>query len=176
MIAKSLVIVALGVFALGGCSGEEHSDLRQFVKDSDKLPGGRIPPLPEVRPYEPFAYNAYDLTDPFKPRKIEPPKSAAKGGLQPDFNRPKEALEAFPLENLKMVGTLQQKGQYFALVQAPDKGLFRVTSGNHLGQNFGRITGITETDIKLKEIVQDSSGNWEEKDQELQLQEQEAKK
>lgn len=176
MNAKSLIIIALSALALSACGGEEHSDLRQFVKDSDKLPGGRIPPLPEVKPYEPFAYNAYDLTDPFKPRKIEPPKSTAKGGLQPDFNRPREALEAFPLENLKMVGTLQQKGKVFALVQAPDKGLYRVASGNYLGQNFGRIMGITETDIKLKEIVQDSGGNWEEKDQALQLQEQEAKK
>lgn len=176
MNVRALIIIAIGSLALSACGGEEHSDLREFVKESDKLPGGRIPPLPEVKPYEAFAYNAYDLTDPFKPRKIEPPKSTAKGGLQPDFNRPREALEAFPLENLKMVGTLQQKGNYFALVQAPDKGLYRVTSGNYLGQNFGRIMGISETDIKLKEIVQDSGGNWEEKDQALLLQEQEARK
>ena len=176
MNVKSSIFIASCVLALGACSGEEHSDLRAFVKESDKMPGGRIPPLPEVKPYEPFAYNAYDLTDPFKPRKIEPPKTAAKGGIQPDFNRQREALESFPLENLAMVGTLQQKGQYFALVRAPDKGLYRVSSGNYLGQNFGRIVGITETDIKLKEIVQDSGGNWEEKDQALMLQEQETKK
>ncbi len=176
MNAKSAIFIASCVLALGACSGEEHSDLREFVKESDKMPGGRIPPLPDVKPYEPFAYNAYDLTDPFKPRKIEPPKTAAKGGIQPDFNRQREALEAFPLENLSMVGTLQQKGKVFALVKAPDKGLYRVSSGNYLGQNFGRIVGITETDIKLKEIVQDSGGNWEEKDQSLMLQEQENKK
>lgn len=176
MSAKSVIFIASCALLLGGCGGEEHSDLREFVKESDKLPGGRIPPLPEVKPYEPFAYNAYDLTDPFKPRKIEPPKSTAKGGIQPDFNRQKEALEAFPLENLTMVGTLQQKGSIFALIRAPDKGLYRVASGNYLGQNFGRIVGISETDIKLKEIVQDSGGNWEEKDQALQLQEQEGKK
>lgn len=176
MNAKSALFIASCALLLGGCSGEEHSDLREFVKESDKMPGGRIPPLPEVKPYEPFAYNAYDLTDPFKPRKIEPPKTTAKGGIQPDFNRQREALEAFPLENLAMVGTLQQKGQVFALVRAPDKGLYRVSSGNYLGQNFGRIVGITETDIKLKEIVQDSGGNWEEKDQALMLQEQETKK
>lgn len=176
MNAKSAIFTAFCVLALAACSGEEHSDLRAFVKESDKMPGGRIPPLPEVKPYEPFAYNAYDLTDPFKPRKIEPPKTASKGGIQPDFNRQREALEAFPLENLSMVGTLQQKDKVFALVKAPDKGLYRVTSGNYLGQNFGRIVGITETDIKLKEIVQDSSGNWEEKDQSLLLQEQETKK
>jgi len=176
MNTKSLVILVACTFALVGCDREEHSDLRQFVKESDKLPGGRIPPLPEVKPYEPFAYNAYDLTDPFKPRKIEPPKSTAKGGLQPDFNRQREALEAFALENLKMVGTLQQKGQVFALVKAPDSALYRVQSGNYMGQNFGRIVGISETDIKLKEIVQDSGGNWEEKEQALLLQEQEGKK
>lgn len=176
MNVKSAIFIASCTLVLGACSGEEHSDLREFVKESDKMPGGRIPPLPEVKPYEPFAYNAYDLTDPFKPRKIEPPKTAAKGGIQPDFNRQREALESFPLENLAMVGTLQQKGQFFALVRAPDKGLYRVSSGNYLGQNFGRIVGITETDIKLKEIVQDSGGNWEEKDQALMLQEQETKK
>jgi type IV pilus assembly protein PilP len=175
MNVKSALFIASCALLLGACSGEEHSDLRDFVKESDKMPGGRIPPLPEVKPYEPFAYNAYDLTDPFKPRKIEPPKTAAKGGIQPDFNRQREALEAFPLENLAMVGTLQQKGQVFALIRAPDKGLYRVSSGNYLGQNFGRIVGITETDIKLKEIVQDSGGNWEEKDQALMLQEQENK-
>lgn len=173
---RALVALAVCALALSACGGEEHSDLRQFVKESDKLPGGRIPPLPEVKPYEPFAYNAYDLTDPFKPRKIEPPKSTAKGGLQPDFNRPREALESFALENLRMVGTLQQKGQVYALVKAPDSSLYRVQSGNYMGQNFGRIVGISESDIKLKEIVQDSGGNWEEKEQALQLQEQEGKK
>lgn len=176
MNVHKLILIGSCTLVLAACGGEEHSDLRQFVKESDKIPVGRIPPLPEVKPYEPFAYNAYDLTDPFKPRKIEPPKTAAKGGLQPDFNRPREALEAFALENLKMVGTLQQKQQVFALVKAPDSSLYRVTSGNYLGQNFGRIVGISETDIKLKEIVQDSGGNWEEKDQALLLQEQEARK
>jgi type IV pilus assembly protein PilP len=176
MTRKPLVIL-LSCLSLAACSGEQHSDLRQFVKESDNLPRGRIPPLPEVKPYEPFVYNAFDLTDPFKPRKIEPPKSTAAGGLQPDFNRRREPLEAYPLENLKMVGTLQQKKEVFALVKAPDNNLFRVKTGNYLGQNFGRIVGITESGIKLKEIVQDSGGNWEEKEQTLLLQdEQEAKK
>lgn len=176
MKAKLIIFIASCVLLLGGCSSEEHSDLKAFVKESDKLPGGRIPPLPEVKPYEPFAYNAYDLTDPFKARKIEPPKTSARGGVQSDLNRQREALEAYPLENLTMVGTLQQKKQVYALIKAPDKGLYRVASGNYLGQNFGRIVSISETDIKLKEIVQDSGGNWEEKNQELLLQEQEVKK
>lgn len=174
---RRTLFTLLGCLALTACGGEQHSDLRQFVKDSDNLPRGSIPPLPEVKPYEPFSYNALDLTDPFKPRKIEPPRTATAGGIQPDFNRRREPLEAYPLENLKMVGTLQQKKDIYALVKTPDNNLFRVKPGNYLGQNFGRITGISESNIKLKEIIQDSSGSWEEKDQALMLQdEQEAKK
>lgn len=172
---KSAVTIVLAC-TLAACSGEEHSDLKQFVKDSENLPRGRIPPVPEAKPYEPFTYEAFDLTDPFKPRKIEPPKNAG-GGVRPDFNRRREPLEAYSLENLKMVGTLQQKKQVFALVKTPDNNLFRVKPGNYIGQNFGRITSISDTNIKLREIVQDSSGNWEEKDQVLQLQDEpEAKK
>lgn len=156
---------------LSACGSEKHADLRQFVKDSDNMPRGRIPPLPEVQPYVPVDYAAFDLTDPFKPRKIEPPKgTTVAGGVQPDVNRRREPLEAYPLEALKMVGILKQKG-YFALVKTPDNNLFQVKSGNYLGQNFGRITEISDASIKLREIVQGSSGNWEEKDQTLLLQE-----
>ena len=173
------IAIALSCFALAACSGEQHSDLRQFVKDSDNLPRGRIPPLPEARPYEAFNYEAFDLTDPFKPRKIEPPKpTRIAGGIQPpDPNRRKEPLEAYPLENLKMVGTLQQKKDIFALVKTPDNNLFRVKSGNFIGQSFGRITDISESTIKLKELVQDSGGDWKEEERTLLLQdEQEARK
>src|SRR3954462_15818174 len=156
---------------LASCGGEQYSDLRQFVKESDKLPHGRIPPLPDVKPYEAFTYSAFDLLDPFKPRKIEPPKGSGSGSLAPDFNRRRDPLEAYPLESLRMVGTLEQSKQMFALVRAPDNTLFRVRSGNYVGQNFGRIVGIAEASVKLKEIVQDSGGNWEEKDQALLLQE-----
>lgn len=156
---------------LSACGSEKHADLRQFVKDSDNMPRGRIPPLPEVQPYVPVEYAAFDLTDPFKPRKIEPPKgTTVAGGVQPDVNRRREPLEAYPLEALKMVGILKQKG-YFALVKTPDNNLFQVKSGNYLGQNFGRITEISDASIKLREIVQYSNGNWEEKDQTLLLQE-----
>lgn len=166
--AAALLTAAL---AFSGCSDEPHGDLRQFVKESENLPHGRIPPLPEVKPYEPFTYSAFDLTDPFRPRKIEAPKGSAGGGAAPDLNRRREPLEAYPLEALRMVGTLEQKKEMYALVRAPDNTLFRVRSGNYLGQNFGRIVGISESAVKLKEIVQDSGGNWEEKEQVLLLQE-----
>jgi len=167
---RTNTIILLGCLTVAGCGDRHLDDVKKFVKESDKLPGGRIPPLPEVKPYEAFSYDAYDLVDPFKPRKIAPPKAVAgAGGIQPDFNRRKEPLEAYPLENLKMVGTLQQEKVMHALVKTPDNNLFRVKAGNYLGQNFGRITGINDTTIALKEIVQDSNGSWEEKDQALQL-------
>ncbi|MEK7834774.1 MAG: pilus assembly protein PilP [Pseudomonadota bacterium] len=164
-----VVIAILACLGLGSCGGEQHSDLRQFVKDSDNLPHSPIPPLPDVKPYEPFAYDAYDLVDPFKPRKIEPPKKAAGGGLQPDLSRRREPLEAYPIENLRMVGTLQQGKTNYALVKSPDNNLFRVKPGNYLGQNFGLITAISESTIKLKEIVQDNTGDWAERESTLML-------
>lgn len=174
MTRRALIIAFASM--LTACGGEQHSDLKQFVKDSENLPRGRIQAVPEAKPYEPFTYEAFNLTDPFKPRKIEPPKNGG-GGVRPDFNRRREPLEAYPLENLKMVGTLQQKKDVFALVKTPDSNLFRVKPGNYIGQNFGRIVTISDTNIKLREIVQDSAGNWEEKDQMLQLQDEpEAKK
>jgi type IV pilus assembly protein PilP len=171
---RKVLAPALSIcFALAACGSEPHTDLQQFVKDSDNLPRGRVPPPPEVKPYEPFTYNAYDLLDPFVPRKIEPPKpSKIAGGIQPpDPNRRKEPLEAYPLENLKMVGTLSQKKEIFGLVKTPDNTLFRVRTGNYIGQNFGRITEISESAIKLKELVQDSSGEWREEERTLLLQE-----
>lgn len=160
---RRILIPMLICLGLASCGGESNSDLRQFVKESENLPRGRIPPLPDVKPYEPFTYDAYNLVDPFKPRKIEPPKTLAGGGIQPDLVRRKEPLEAYPLENLRMVGTLQQNKATYALVKSPDNNLFRVKSGNYLGQNFGLITEISESTIKLKEIVQDSGGDWTER-------------
>jgi type IV pilus assembly protein PilP len=159
---------------LTACGGERYEDLKQFVKDSDSLPRGRIEPLPEVKPYEPVAYNAFELSDPFRPRKVEQAKGG--GGLTPDLNRRKEALEAYPLDNLRMVGTLEQGRGIFALVRTPDNTLYRVKQGNYIGQNFGFITQITDSSVTLKEIVQDGTGDWSERVSTLQLLEEDQKK
>lgn len=164
----TLIILTL---ILSACSSDQNEDLKQFVKDSGNGLRGKVEPLPEIRPYEPFTYNAFDLQDPFKPRKLLPSKGT--GGLQPDLNRPKEALEAYPLENLKMVGTLQKNQTIFAIIKTPDNNLYRVKAGNYIGQNFGVISKVTESDVSLKEIVQDSAGDWTERASTLQLQEQE---
>jgi type IV pilus assembly protein PilP len=171
---KRLVLpIALAILA-GGCSSEPD-ELKKFVRDSDKNLPRRIEPLPAVKPFEPFAYEGFDLPDPFKPRKLAAPKEGgAPGSVSPDLNRRKEPLEAFPLEQLKMVGTLQQGAETYALVRA-DKTLYRVKRGNYMGQNFGLITDVSDSEIKLKEIVQDSGGDWAERQSVLPLLEESAK-
>ena len=161
---RLLVPIALAVLA--SCSSE-IDELKSFVRDSEKGLPRRIDPLPPVKPFEPFAYEGFDLPDPFKPRKLTAPKEGG-GGLAPDLNRRKEPLEAFPLEQLKMVGTLSQGKDTYAIVRA-DKTLYRVKKGNYMGQNFGLITDVTESEIKLKEIVQDSAGDWAERQSVLPL-------
>jgi type IV pilus assembly protein PilP len=161
------LLLPIAIAVLAGCSSE-IDDLKAFVRDSDKNLPRRIDPLPAVKPFEPFAYEGFDLPDPFKPRKLSAPKEGAGGGLAPDLNRRKEPLEAFPLEQLKMVGTLSQGKDTYAIVRA-DKTLYRVKKGSYMGQNFGLITDVTEGEIKLKEIVQDSAGDWAERQSVLPL-------
>lgn len=169
---RVMLVLALGV-VLAGCFGEEFGDLKAELKDKTKDLRGRIAPLPVVKPYEPVPYKAFDQADPFSTAKIElVTKSASSGGggLKPDFNRPKEPLEAYPLESLKMVGVLQQRKASFALIKA-DIGLYRVKVGNYMGQNFGLITSITESQVQLRELIQDPAGDWTERQSTLQLQE-----
>src|SRR6185437_3314804 len=159
------LIVPAALLLLGGCSSD-LDDLKQFVRESDKRVPPKIDPLPAVKPFEPFTYEGFDLPDPFKPRKLTAPKGG--GALAPDLNRRKEPLEAFPLEQLKMVGTLSMGNDMYAIVRA-DKTLYRVKKGNYMGQNFGLITDVTDNEIKLKEIVQDSAGDWAERQSVLPL-------
>jgi type IV pilus assembly protein PilP len=175
---RNLAVMVAAVFVLAACGGDEHQDLKEELKNMTKDLRGNIPPLPVVKPYEPVPYTAFDLPDPFGPAKIELAIGATKskgGANAPDSSRPKEALEAYPLESLKMVGTLSQKGVNYALVRA-DSSVYRVKVGNYMGQNFGLITGITDNQINLKELVQDASGDWTERKVALQLVEAEAAK
>jgi type IV pilus assembly protein PilP len=169
-----LALAVSAGFALAGCGGESHQDLRAWMAEQGKGAKGRLEPLPQVKPYEPFAYNAFDLSDPFKPRKIEPAKGTSK--LAPDLARRKEALEAYPLESLSMVGTLQKDKIVFALVRTPDKEVYQVRIGNHLGQNYGVVTSVADGELKLKELVQDGAGDWSERNSTLMLLQADTKK
>ena len=165
-IAKIAFAFAVAL-ALAACGGESHQDLRTWMADQGKGARGKLDPLPQIKPYDPFAYNAFDLPDPFRPRKIEPTKGASK--LAPDLTRRKEPLEAYPLESLAMVGTLERNKTVFALVRTPDRDVYQVRAGNYLGQSYGVITGIGDSEIKLKELIQDGAGDWTERTSTLQL-------
>jgi type IV pilus assembly protein PilP len=156
--------------ALAACGGEQYGDLKQELAQLTKDLRGKVDPLPQVKPYEPVPYKAFDETDPFKPSRIDVVAVgvATPGRPGPDMNRPKEPLEAFPIESLRMVGTLQQDKQTYGLVKAGTN-LFRVKKGNYMGLNFGVITAIDENEIKLKELVQDGGGDWIERVSSLQL-------
>lgn len=176
---RNLAII-MSVLFLAACGGDEHQDLKEELKVLTKDLRGRIDPLPVVKPYEPVPYRAFDVPDPFGVAKIElatgtPATKKTGGANAPDTSRPKEPLEAYPLESLKMVGMLSQKGVTYALIRA-DANVYRVKVGNYLGQNFGVITGITDNQISLKELVQDASGDWTERKVGLQLVEAEAAK
>lgn len=167
-----LSLLALVVVLLSGCGGAEYQDLREFVKNSGANMRGKIDPPPEVKQYEFFAYNNdTNLPNPFKPRKQDMRSGGGAGLNQPDLNRPKEALEEFPLESLKMVGYLYQNKVGWAVIRATDNKLYRVKAGNYIGLNYGLIKEVTETSVMIKESVQDSSGDWTERDSSLQLME-----
>jgi type IV pilus assembly protein PilP len=170
--SRSLIAMAVAL-ALAGCGGEEHGDLKQELASLTKDMRGRVDPLPQVRPYEPVPYTAEGQIDPFRPERIEVAQSgggraAVTSKLAPDPNRPKEPLEAFPLESIQMLGTITQNAEVFALVKAGPN-LYRVKKGNYMGQNFGVVTGIDEAAISLKELIQDSGGEWVERSSQLQL-------
>ena len=168
---KNLILVA--ALALAACAGDEHSDLKQELNQLTKDFRGRVDPLPQVKPYEPVPYTAEGQVDPFRPQRIDVAQrrlspSATNARVEKERDRPKEPLEAFPLEQLKMVGTLSQGNDTYALVRA-EKTLYRVKKGNYMGQNFGVVTGIDEGQIALKELIQDGGGEWVERNSALQL-------
>jgi type IV pilus assembly protein PilP len=170
--ALTLALCA-GALVLAGCSGDEHGDLKQELAQLTKDFRGQVPPLPEVRPYEPVPYTSEGQVDPFRVDRIEIVQGGERGAKVPEIlaeheKRVKEPLESFPLESIQMLGTITQDKETFALVKAGPN-LYRVKKGNYMGQNFGVITGIDEGGIKLKELVQDSGGEWVERASGLQL-------
>lgn len=146
-----LLVAAL----LCACTSD-MDELRKYCADVRARKTTHIPAIPPIKQYEAFAYVAGDRRDPFQQA------TAKNAGLQPDLNRNKEPLEEFPLDSLKLVGLINYKGATYALIRAPDGIIHRVTVGNHMGQNFGRITQITPTEVSLVEIVADGFGNFKE--------------
>lgn len=165
----NIIVLALLSSLLAACNGDKGDDLDKFMATAANDMGKTVEPLPEVLPYTPLQYNADGvLSDPFKARKA----ANKAGALQPNTNRPKEALEAYPLESLKYVGSLSKNKLNYALVKTPDNTVQQVKVGNYMGPNFGLVTKIDETSISLKEIIQDDlTGDWVEHTSSINLQE-----
>ena len=153
---------------LAGC-GRDLDELEAKVAAIKAAPGTGIEPLPEVKPYETYDYAAADQRSPFEPGI--PASANAPNSIRPDQNRPREFLEQFSLDTLRMVGTVKLKGRLFGLVQTRDGLVHRVLPGNHLGQSDGRILAIEEGKISLIEIVPDGMGGFIERPAGLALSE-----
>jgi type IV pilus assembly protein PilP len=154
---RPLVALALATVLVAGCSGRD-ADLARFIDTTSKEPGGRVEPLPEVKPFEGYAYASSQLRSPFVPGGSR--AGGGGNGPRPETERPREFLEQFSLDTMKMVGTLKLNGQDFGLVQVADGRVQRVLVGNHIGQNDGRITQISPSKISVTELVPDGLGGY----------------
>ena len=159
------VLLLLAATLVTGCGGD-MDDLNGYIDDVKSRPGGRIEPLPEIMPYDVFTYvaDAEGLRSPFVPDSPQAASSSAMGGTRPDLQRSREFLEQFPLDTLRMVGTLDLAGSNFGLIQTSDGLIHRVVLGNYLGQNDGRIVAITDSEIELLEIISDGIGGYLERE------------
>lgn len=157
MTFRKLLLIALPALVLAGC-GSDMSDLMAYVDEVKARPGGRIDPLPQIKPYESFSYSAQTQRSPFVADVA--PQRAASSGPRPDANRPREFLEQFPLDTLEMVGILELGGRTYGLVQTQDGLVHRVMPGQYVGQNQGRVLSIAESEIELEELVPDGIGGF----------------
>ena len=166
MYRKQLPIYLALALVLSACSSD-MDQLRKEIADIRSRPGERIEPLREIKPYEAFVYNASNLRSPFV--ASAPALADVASALRPNVNRSREYLEQFPLDSLRMVGTLELKGHKYGLVQDRQGLVHRVLPGNYVGQNDGRITSITGSTISLIQIVPDGLGGYIERPAALTL-------
>lgn len=153
------VVIAGLVGVLAGCSGNT-GDLEGWVAEVKARRGAPLDPLPVLRTFEPFEYNAFHLREPFAFWDDEEARTSTAAGPRPDPSRRKEALELFPLDALAMVGTIGLGSDMFGVVKAPDGVIYRVRPNNYVGQSDGRITGIHEDRIEVMELIPNGVGGW----------------
>lgn len=152
----AVVVVA----ALAGCS-RDMADLERYVSDVKARQSRQIDPIPPIRQFEAFEYVAGTRPDPFiRPEEARSLSVVASSGPRPDPNRPSEPLEDFPLDSLRMLGIIDFASRRVALVRAPDGVIHRVARGDHMGQNYGQISDIAESQIDLNELIPDGFGGW----------------
>jgi len=171
---KKVPFLIVLLSALAGCSGSDTQEIQLWMEETKKQTKVSIPKLSEPKKFTPFIYTAKDSVDPFSPAKLAAAfaklQTKSTNALKPDLDRRREALETFPLDTVKMVGTMQKLGATYALLQV-DKTVYNVRVGNYVGQNLGKIVSINDTAVELKEVVQDATGDWVERKAKLELQE-----
>ena len=175
---RYLVLMALvGVVFTSGCSSEgQHGDLHDFMADIKKKPSGVIDPLPTFRSYKTFSYGAMAMRSPFEPPMTLAVTDSVSGDNKvkaPDENRKKEYLENYNFAAISMVGALSKDGHIWSLVNDGSGGIHRVTAGNYMGKNHGRITLVTNSKVDVIEVVPDGKGEWVERPRTLALKEKE---
>ena len=174
----SRLLAMLGAGAvLAGCGASGQEEVQQWMREQRAATKPHVQPIPEPKKFTPQAYTEEGATDPFSNVKLtqalkrESSQSSASAALlAPELARRKEPLEAYPLDAMKMVGSLIKEGRPVALLRI-DNLLYQVKPGNYLGQNYGKIVNVSETEVVLREIVQDAAGEWTERTATLQLQE-----
>ena len=154
---KFIVVVGCSLMVLA-CGGDTD-DLTAYIDEVKSRPGGRIEPLPQIKPYETFQYEVDTMRSPFMPDRPQIVERD-QGGPTPVKNRNKEFLEQFPLDTLSMVGTLARAGPPFGLVQTKDGLVHRVLPGNYVGQNEGRIVAVRDSVIEVEELVPNGIGSF----------------
>lgn len=157
---------------LSGCSESSIDDLEQFISEA-KMKKGQVEPLPRFQPAETYVYSAMELKDPFETWKSEVKASKevnnVVSGIRPNVNRRKEVLENYPLDTLRMIGSVEFKEERWGLVKAPDGIIYRVKPDNYLGQNYGKVIEVMENKLILTEIVPDGLGGWQERQASLSV-------
>jgi type IV pilus assembly protein PilP len=173
-----LWLAAAAVVALTACEGGEDQEITQWMAEQRAATKPRVTPITEPKPFTPVAYATGAAVEPFSLEKLvraftrdqQQQSSSSAALMTPELNRRKEPLEAYPLDAMVMVGSLIKQGQPVALIKV-DNLLYQVKPGNYLGQNFGKITKVGESEVVLRELVQDAAGEWVERVATLQLQE-----
>jgi type IV pilus assembly protein PilP len=170
----SVLILVLMAGLLTACSGSDsYSDLKAWMAEVKAKPKGKIEPIPVFAPYQAFSYAATALRGPFDiPIKVsEISRLLPSQDVEPDKNRAKEFLERFNIESLSMVGTLEQNGQLWSLINDGEGGVHRVKLGNYLGRNHGRIVETTDAYLSVIEIVPNGLGGWIERPKTIKIKE-----
>ena len=165
------VCLLMVIVFIQGCTANENDDLFDYVAQVKSRKAKKIPPLPEFKAYETYAYKATDLRDPFEAAEQQAAigESGTVSQLRPNDRRNKEALESYPLDALHFVGHLEKDGKKWAIVTSPDNMVHRITVGNYIGQNFGKVVDIQDDRIEIDELVQDARGGWVERTAALTL-------